>query len=165
MQDRWTNLSIWLHWLIVVLLIAQFAEGEWMGDLFNASQEHPADGTAVLFGYTHMVIGGIILLAAIVRLWDRFAHGRPPYSADEPGWARGLAKAIHIGLYGLLIAMPVVGAAAWFSGSEILGEVHETAWSVLLVLAAIHVVGALVHHFWFRTDVLRNMLPGHGRTA
>ena len=33
---RWTARSIRLHWLIVVLLAVQFAEGEWMAELFDA---------------------------------------------------------------------------------------------------------------------------------
>ena len=164
-RERWTSLSIAMHWLIVALLVAQFIEGEWMVDLFDSGPESLPDSTTVVLGYTHMIVGSLILLAALVRLWDRFAHGRPTRPSGEPGWARALSRVVHAALYTLLVAMPIVGAVAWFTGNDTLGEVHTWAWTALMVLAGTHVLGALVNQFWFKTGVLRRILPGHGRAA
>ncbi|WMS41913.1 cytochrome b/b6 domain-containing protein [Acuticoccus sp. MNP-M23] len=163
-HERWTSLSIWLHWLIVLLLLAQFAEGEFMGDLFDKGAAGVSEMTALL-GYVHIGVGAIIFLAAAVRLWDRFAHGRPAAPEGEPNWAKTLARISHALLYAILLAMPVAGFVAWFFGSELLAELHKWAWDALMVIAGIHVLGALVNQFWFKTGVLTRILPGHGRST
>lgn len=163
-RERWTGLSIWLHWLIVLLLLAQFAEGEWMTELFDKGAAIASDTTAI-FGYTHIAVGSAIFLAAGVRLWDRLAHGRPAYPDGEPGWAHTLARINHALLYAFLLGMPVVGLAAFLTGNHLLAEVHVWTWTALLVVAGLHVVGALANHFWFRTSALVRMLPGQGRRA
>ena len=163
---RWTRLNITLHWLIVGLLIAQFFESEWMEKLFDAKLDgEAAGGTTVLLGYSHMIIGGLIFLAIALRLWDRRTQGRPAHPAAKPTWAIRLAGISHAVLYVLLFAMPVGGAAAWFLGSERFAELHKLGWTALMIVAALHVVGALVEHFWFRTDALRRMMPGQGRPS
>ncbi|PZX15276.1 cytochrome b561 [Palleronia aestuarii] len=165
-HDRWTHLNITLHWLIVVLLIAQFFDSEWMGPLFDASNEgKSATGATLILGYTHMILGGLIFLAIALRLWDRQTHGRPAHRSGEPGWASSLARLTHAALYALLFAMPIAGAAAWFTGSETVATLHKWGWTALMIVAALHVVGALAEHFWFRTDVLRRMMPGQGRSS
>ena len=165
-HDRWTSLSIALHWTIVALLVVQFIDHEWMVDLFDASNEgrDVASLTRVL-GYTHIAAGLAILIAAAIRLWDRFAHGRPAHSSDEPNWAQALAKATHVLLYTLLLSMPVAGLAAWILGSEWIATIHLYAWKVLLVTVALHVAGALANHFWFKNDVLRRIMPGQRRRS
>ncbi len=163
---RWTSLNIWLHWLIVGLLIVQFFLGDNMAALFDASTEGgPVGGLTARLGYLHMMTGAVIFVAIAVRLWDRFAHGRPPHPAAEPNWAVNLARATWIGLYALLLSMPLAGGLAWFTGSETLATLHGWAWTALMVLAALHIAGALANQFWFKTDVLKRIMPGQGRRA
>ena len=161
---RWTRLHIALHWLVVVLIAAQFFDGEWMAELFDASTDGTAvSGTATVFGYLHMATGIAVFLAISTRLWDRRAHGRPPHPPGEPNWAQTLAKITQTLLYATVLAMPVAGLIAWLTGNHELADLHGLAAEALLVLVALHVAGALANHFWFKTDVLRRMLPGHGR--
>jgi cytochrome b561 len=42
---------------------------------------------------------------------------------------------------------------------EVLEEVHELLFTLLLVVAAVHIAAALYHHFILRDSVLRRMLP------
>lgn len=163
---RWTSLNIGLHWLIAGLIVVQAIDAQWIPALFDASVEGKAvGGVAFTMGWMHMLTGGLIFLAIALRLWDRFAHGRPPYPADEPNWAQRIAKASHGGLYALLLAMPVAGLATWITKSETIASVHTWAWSALLTLIGLHVAGTLANRYWFhsRTDVLRRMMPGQGR--
>ena len=163
-DDRWTSLNIGLHWLVVALLVLQFIDHEWMVDLFRASRRGiQVDTMTTAFGWGHMVIGGLIFIAAGIRLWDRFAHGRPSHPEGEPNWARTLASVTHFCLYALLLGMPVAGALAWFLGNHTIGDLHGWAWTALLILVALHVAGALANHFWFKTPTLRRIMPGHGR--
>jgi len=164
--ERWTRLNIALHWLIVVLVSVQFFIGEWMVAFFDGGLEGKTmDGSTVTFGYLHIVIGLSILIAALLRLWDRFTHGRPDHAEKEPNWAVKLAKVSHFALYLFLLAMPIAGLTAWLLGSERMGDLHSLASSVLLGIIALHVTGALANHFWFKTDALRNMMPGRGRAS
>ena len=165
---RWTSLNIGLHWLILGLIVVQAIDHEWMVALFDASREHAAAGTVTTaMGYLHIVTGALVFFAVALRLWDRFAHGRPPYPDDEPGWAKRVARGTHAALYGILLAMPVAGLAAWLTGSEAIAEAHTVLWPVLLGLVALHLAGTLADRYWFRTriDVLARMLPGRGRRA
>lgn len=164
--SRWTTLNISLHWLIVGLLVAQFVDSEWVNPLFDASLDGTAVDTATtVLGYAHMILGGLIFAAIALRLRDRIAHGRPPHPTGQPNWANALARITHAMLYGLLFAMPVAGALAWFTGSDAVATVHGWAWTALMVAAALHVAGALTSQFWYRNDVLGRMMPGQGRAS
>lgn len=163
---RWTRLNIALHWLIVVLVTVQYFIGDWMYDFFEGGLEGKAmDSTTVALGYLHMAVGLLILLAALLRIWDRFTHGRPAPQANEPNWAVVLARVSHFALYALLVVMPIAGLTAWLLGNEWIGGQHALASKVLLGIIALHVLGALANHFWFKTDALRNMMPGRGRSS
>ena len=53
-----------------------------------------------------------------------------------------------------------VGAQAAGEGSkEFLEDLHEVLGNALLILASLHVLVALKHHFFNRDDVLKRMLP------
>ena len=159
--DRWTTLNIWLHWLIVVLVAAQYLLGDAMGHMFDAAMDGRAQSTTS--GNAHIVLGSLVLLAALVRLWDRFAKGRPAHADGAPNWAHLLARITHFLLYAALIAMPIAGLLAWFLKNDVLAEAHHLTAEVLIYVIALHVLGALANHFWFKTDALRNMMPGRGR--
>lgn len=163
---RWTRLHILLHWIVVLLIAVQFVIGEWMSELFRATLNgEPPDAVATIVGPMHMAIGIAVFLAIAVRIWDRFAHGRPPHPPGEPAWAQRLAAVTQTLLYVVVLAMPVAGLIAWFGENEQLASLHALAAKVLLALIVLHAAGALANHYWFRTDVLRKMLPGQGRDA
>ena len=54
--------------------------------------------------------------------------------------------------------MPATGALAWFGGVEAMAAVHGAGMLLILILLALHIAGALYHHFVLKTDVLRRML-------
>ncbi|MCE7026837.1 cytochrome b [Jiella avicenniae] len=158
----WSTLSVVLHWAIVVLIVVQFINHEWMVDLWRATRRGAeVDATTQTAGWAHVVAGSLVLLAALLRLWDRFAHGRPPYPAEEPTWSLWLARITHALIYAILILMPIAGLIAWFGMIGEAGEIHEFMWTPLLVLIGLHVIGALAQQFWFRTGVLKRIfVPG-----
>lgn len=155
----WSRLNIWMHWLIVLLIIVQFLDHEYMVGLWRASRRGTEAGSDVtLFGWVHIVAGILILVFAAIRLVDRFTHGRPPYPAGEPAWTLWLAKITHFLIYAILVVMPILGLVAWFGGIGPAAEVHTFLWTPLLILVGIHVLGALAQHFYFRSDVLRRIV-------
>ena len=57
----------------------------------------------------HRPLGAAILVLALVRFAYRRRHAPPPLPADLPLWQRRAAHASHIALYGLMLALPLVG--------------------------------------------------------
>lgn len=150
-----------LHWIVAAMIIAQVVLHEGMVDAWRAFERtgdvSGLSGPVVLFH----VWGGLAVLAfAIWRLTLRRTHGVPPVPADEPAALRFIAMATHVVLYGLMILLPISGAAAYFGGIEAAGEVHELMKPLLIVLVGLHVAGALYQHFWLKTDVLKRMTHG-----
>ena len=67
----------------------------------------------------------------------------------------------HRLLYVLMLAVPALGAAAWYGGIEDAGEVHELAGNALMIVALGHAAVALWHQYVRRDGTLTRMLrPG-----
>lgn len=164
-----------LHWLVVLLIIVQYALG-WYGDSLPQGLEQ------LVIMARHKSFGITILLLAAVRLAWRWANPVPELPPRMPRWEQYAAQVSHFLLYALLFAMPITGwltsSAANFSVSyfglftlpdmiapdenieHLLEETHETLAWVLLIVIITHVLAALRHHFWLKDNVLRRMLPG-----
>jgi cytochrome b561 len=164
----------WLHWGMGLLVVTLAAVGLTMTRLGEGRV------TGALYEL-HKSMGLIVLGLVVVRMAVRLARGVPPPEPGVPAWQRRAARASHCGLYGLLVLVPLAG---WTATSSCCGPVN-LFWSVpmtlpvpgeesfakavfwihyalaftLLVLAALHVAGALQHHLVRRDDTLNRMLP------
>jgi cytochrome b561 len=176
-----------LHWLIVLLIIAQYVLADLAEDAGHDKAAHPAAAMQQLALLArHKSIGLTIFALAVVRLIWRWISPPPPLPPAMPRWQIVAAKLIHFGFYALLLLLPISGLVmsaaenypvsyfGWFTipnlvaPDEALGDVmeerHELLFNVLVVFAVVHVVAALKHQFVDRDGVLRRMLPwGHGR--
>jgi cytochrome b561 len=157
------------------LLVANVLVGGWMED---------AKGLAKLDWFAmHKSLGISIFVLTLIRLGWRFGHPWPALPANMAAWERGLARFTHVAFYVLLLAIPLLGWAAasaggapstsWFGlfpvGNlpipesrdlgEALGGAHKLLVKATYVLIALHVLGALKHHFLNRDGVLHRMLP------
>jgi cytochrome b561 len=159
-----------LHWLVVLGLIASY---------FLAEAAEDDEGLMGL----HQSVGITILALAVLRLLWRLVDRTPPWPAGMAGYERVIARLTHVAFYLLLFALPLTGwllssaegdAVRFFdlfqlppldtgTDDDELEDIHEALFNVLLALAALHVLGALKHHFWNRDHVLRSMLPGSPR--
>jgi len=151
-----------LHWLTVVFVFFNLLMPDGIADWHRAVRR---TGTATLEqigpANIHAYIGFAILIAVIARLTLRSLHGVPDPSEEEPPVFRVIAKAAHVALYGLLIAMPLSGIAAYYFGVSVAGDLHADILKVLLwLLIAAHVGGALAHQFYWKTNALRRMTLG-----
>ncbi|TYO89241.1 cytochrome b [Oceanicella actignis] len=149
--------QIALHWIGAAALVAAFVSHDSMLAALRALREGAYSGpdAGVL---THVIAGLAVLALALWRLSLRARRGAPPPPADEPSLARALARATHVALHALMIALPVTGAAAWFGGLRLAGEIHgEALKPILLIAVALHVAGALHHGLWLRSGVAARM--------
>lgn len=175
-QSRYTRTAMFLHWLIVALLIAQYAIAWTMPHI---GRNTPVTTLISL----HFSLGVLILGLIIIRLIWRLIHGEPAHEAGVPRWQVHSARAIHALLYLLLIVVPVLGwINASYRGMPIsffdlvrvppLVGIHAAGWRrtgdihtliaeyAILPLVGLHVAAALYHYFVRRDRVLQRMLPG-----
>lgn len=175
---RWGAVTQTLHWLIVVLIVLQVI-------LAVVAEELPISSRKITwFGY-HKSVGLTILALALIRLAWRSGNPTPELPPALKPYERALARFTHAALYVLLFALPLSGwtmssargfSVSWFglfqlpdlvprnhSLYEALVATHVTLVCVLAVVVALHIAGALKHHFVLRDDVLRRMLPFPGK--
>jgi cytochrome b561 len=175
-QPRYTRTAIFLHWLILALLIAQYIIGWTMPHI---GRNTPVTTLISL----HFSIGVLILGVIVVRLIWRAIHGEPTPEAGIPPWQMRSARVIHWLLYLLLAVVPMLGwINASYRGMPVtffglvempqLVATHDAAWRwtgdihilvaeyAILPLVGLHVLAALYHYFIRRNRVLQRMLPG-----
>jgi cytochrome b561 len=162
-----------LHWLMAVMIIAMLFIGIGM-----VSMLRPRYLTLIA---VHKPLGICILVLAFIRLVTRLRRGAPPLPKDLPRWQAAAAKASHVLLYALFIAMPLVGWSMLSAGGYpivLYGPIHlppiaphsdalyailrpAHTWLALLLYATIlmHLAAALFHA-WVRHDgVFASMAP------
>lgn len=145
-----------LHWAVVALLVVNEFVVDGMGRLFRAHRDGTG-GDYTATSLVHIAVGVAVLLLALWRLSLRFTRGAPPPPAGErPVFAR-IAGWTHAALYLLMLVIPLAGLAAWFGRVHELGDVHAFLASLLLYVAGLHVLGALVHQFVWKTNLIARM--------
>ncbi len=93
-------------------------------------------------------------------------QGVPQAPAEEPAILSMVAKLTHGLLYLLLILMPLTGIGAYYFGNGTAGDIHADVLKIVLwLLLALHIAGALVHQFYWKTDVLARMTRGVRKQA
>lgn len=173
-RERWGSLSQLLHWLIVALIAVQATLG-----LTGLLLPLGLQKLAVLA--RHKSIGLTILGLAVLRLLWRWLNPTPPLPSNLKPHERFLAHSTHAALYVLLFAIPLTGwmmssargfPVSWFNLFQLpdlvakdetlyhaLVMTHAALAIALAVTVALHVAGALKHHFVLKDDTLRRMLP------
>jgi cytochrome b561 len=151
-----------LHWLTAALVFFNLIFPNGMNVWKRAIR---MTGTAtpeqVAGANIHAVVGIAILILVAARIGLRYASGAPSSTTEEPTIFRVAAKLVHVTLYLVLIAMPATGAAAYYLGYSGAGDIHADILKVVLwALVGAHVLGVLVHQFYWKTNVLRRMTIG-----
>jgi cytochrome b561 len=173
----WGSLAKALHWVGAALILVLLVHGAWM--------THLAPRPDRLANYTwHAALGYDLFALSLVRLIWRWLNPVPALPADLERWERIAARAGHIGLYLLMLAVGVTGWA--LAGTfrvamdkDIFGlgipalissqdrSVHDLFETTHLILAyglaalvAAHLAGALRHHLVKHNDILRRMTWG-----
>jgi cytochrome b561 len=151
-----------LHWATVLLVLFNLllpdGMNAWCRLIRHGGTPSPEQ---IASANIHAYVGIAILLLTILRLGLRFVQGVPPEAAGEPAVFRLAARLAHASLYLLLLALPASGIAVYYLGVEALGALHADVLKLILwIVIVAHVFGALVHQFYWKTDVLRRMTMG-----
>src|SRR5882757_6575059 len=171
---RYTAVAQWFHWVIAALIVTQFA-------LAWTAEDLPLGMHKLALYARHKSFGMTVLMLAILRLLWRFWNPPPSLPAGMSPIERTLARATHIAFYVLLFAMPTTGwlmssaknySVSWFglftwpnlitpndAAFDFLKSTHDYLSDVLFVIAVLHILAALKHHFWNKDDVFLRMLP------
>jgi superoxide oxidase len=173
-QQRYSSLSIFLHWIMVALITAVYA--------CMLLREYVPRGSDLREGLKtwHFMLGLLVLALIIVRIFARLVGRSSRRAPAPPPWQAWLAKTTHLALYAFMVAMPIAGwlilsasgkVIPWF-GLELpaltgpsqalagqVKEVHETVGTIGYFLIGFHALAALYHHYVARDDVLRRMMP------
>lgn len=153
-----------IHWITAAAVLGAWATAE-------GGREIVAEPPLL-----HFTLGLAVLALVLPRLVLRLTGGARPDHGPRPlAVAAGVGHAL---LYALLIALPLTG---WYAASQmgvgvqflgvhlpaltaplqgrpgIVAEFHESAGSLILLLAGLHAVMALWHQFVLRDGTLRRM--------
>lgn len=173
-ETRFGLLAVLLHWVIAVGTFALFGLGLWMRDLSYYDAWYQKGPTL------HEGVGVLLFFLILLRIVWRYVSPPPPAESHHKRWEKFTAKAAHTLLNLLLILIAVSGYLIvtakgdplsvfdWFSlpasmtkmsaQADLAGEVHfYVAWAVVL-LAGLHALAAIKHHFIDKDRTLKRML-------
>lgn len=166
MVQRYSKFMMILHWLTALCVVIAWFLGEGGPEVMK----NPPT--------LHFVFGLTVLVLVVPRLIARLAGGAPPLDPRSAPLLQLAAKAGHAVLYAFLIAMPISG---WYAASALgipvriwgvtlpalterlaqppglVADLHSNGGTVFLVIAGLHGLMALYHHFVLKDDTLRRM--------
>lgn len=170
---RYDRVTIVFHWLTVLLVVGLFALAEIWSFLPRGTP------TRRLLQSLHISFGLTFAAVFVLRAVWRLCKGRrlPPASA-------GLMRVASTGVHGLLYLLMAVQIALgflfrWAQGEpfaffglfdvptliaidheqrRFIGGLHDTVAWTIIVVALLHALAALFHHYVLRDGVLRRML-------
>lgn len=156
--------QISLHWIIAALIVFQLLFGEDIKPAYRALARGAMPASVDIFDANlHVYVGLAVLALAIVRLIVRLVQGVPPLPESESVILRRMADGTHALLYAFIFGMPITGALAWYFQLQVMGELHELAKPVVIIVVALHAFAALWQHFFVGSDVLVRMLKPAAR--
>jgi cytochrome b561 len=172
--EEYSGFAKLLHWVIAACVLFIIPAGITMGLL--------PDGNAKNALYVlHRSFGALVLALMLIRLTYRLVNGVPAPEPTLTSMQRIVSHVVHLTLYALLIAQPIIGWVATSAyGAQIsvfglftlpalvgkdetlatpLFAVHQLIGLVIAGLLVMHIGAALYHYFIRRDGVLQRMLP------
>ena len=176
-EDRFGTVAILLHWSMAFLIIGLAALGLYMVTLpdvgFNTKK--------IILILFHKEVGLLVLALLAARLAWRLTQILPQLAGHLPDWQQIAARFVHLCFYALMFTLPITG---WLMSSaagipvsffglftlpdllphddylfQRLIDVHKWFGYVLILFIFVHVGAALMHHFVYKDNTLRKMLP------
>ena len=180
-ETHWGSVTKLLHWTLAALIIGSSIFVLHINDSMPWFKSTPL--LFIQYIHWHKSVGLIALVLIAARIvWRR--HNVVPTTAPLSEFEHKASHRTHIGLYILMVVVPVTG---WLASSafgsptkffglftipgiipkskELVGPAYWAhfglAW-LLLAVVSFHIIAAFYHHRRRRDRVLKAMLPGNG---
>jgi cytochrome b561 len=175
---RYSFLSILLHWVMAILIGVAWLLPQ-VTDILPHDQE---EGIIDL----HRSVGVTVLALVCIRLVWRLVSPPPHLPRATPLLMRRAAALGHFALYLLMFAVPVLGILFTWSSGRVVSfwgffnlpdlmdpnpdmrdfwiDLHAVLANTILVLAGLHALTALFHHYVLKDGLLNRILPWQRRT-
>jgi cytochrome b561 len=170
---NYDNVAIALHWTTALLVVVQFALAETWDWFAKPTQESMQS--------LHISLGVLLAAVIVARLIWRLIPGHQ-MSSLEAGWVKLASKGVHYLLYGLLVVQVGLGFGwRWAQGNPVgffglfgipgpygaldkatrhtFHDLHDKVGWAIIILAGLHALAALYHHYVLKDRVLKRMLP------
>jgi cytochrome b561 len=171
----YSRLSVLLHWLMALLIVAAFGLGFIMTDIPGITP------TKLKYFSWHKWVGVSVLFLAAIRLLWRLKHPAPPYRQLMPRWQIFISGLAHGAMYVLMFAVPLsgyfyslaAGVPVVYFGvlslpvlieadpilKPVLKELHEALMFVFLAVIILHILAVIKHQIFDKDNILKRMLP------
>lgn len=153
------------HWLTVILVAIAYL----------TSGNPVRDG---LIGQIHVLSGMGVALMLLMRIPLRVIFRKQIPVHQMALWQKILAHLMQLVLYVMMLLIPMSGMLALSSNTmefsifglplpllmpsytiDLVGSWHESLGNAFITLAGLHALAALIHHFYYKDNVLRSMKP------
>lgn len=170
---RYDLIAMSLHWIVALAVFTAYGIG-------LVREELPKGDFRAWLLTLHMSLGLLVIALTVIRVGWRVARPAPTPIPTTP-IAAIAARLVHLGLYGAMFAIPLIGLfAAWMKGrvvgvfslfvipsplpldpalAKFLEEAHGVAAHAFMILAGVHAVAAIGHHLVLKDETLARMLP------
>ena len=173
-SNRYGSMSILMHWLMFLLMVAVYACIE-LRVLYPKGSD-PREALKMW----HFMLGLSVFILIWLRLFFIVRGNKPRIVPTPSTWKRVLGKAVQGTLYLLMIGLPILGWLTLsasgktipFFGLELpalinenkeLGKslkgIHGTIGKTGYYLITLHALAGLFHHYVMRDNTLMAMLP------
>ena len=167
-MKQYSKRTALIHWLVFLLVIAALFLGHELDESKNAAQK-------ISMFPIHFLIGDLVLLLVLLRIYFRKKDGEPAPANDNP-LLNKIAAVTHVLLNLSLIAVAVSGIVTAVTSGVIEAlkkgdpnlipdfgkvdakEFHELFIGIMLLLVAFHVAAALYHQFVVKDQLLRRIM-------
>lgn len=160
-----------IHWVTALIILALLVVGKYMKGMEFSEQKLEVYNL-------HKSFGLLVLFLVVVRIVWHIVTKKPKSMDTHAKWERVLSHAVHGFLYLLLFALPLSGWVMSSAGDfnikffglnmpdivakdenlfEFAEEMHELFAYAVLGFVALHVAGALKHHFIDRDMTIARM--------
>lgn len=160
-----------LHWITALCILTLLTVGFLMTEM-------PFNETKLSVYALHKSFGLLVLLLLFIRVVWHILSKKPKSLPTHAKWEKGLAHAAHAFLYVAMFALPLSGWIMSSAGDFNIGffgipmpdlvaknedifkgasAAHATLAIILVVILALHIAGALKHHFIDRDETLARM--------
>ena len=172
---RYPAMLIALHWLTFMLVVVSYSLAELKG-----MAERGSDLRGAML-HLHYLTGLLIFALTWLRLALRTSTVIPVSQPVSPRWLRLGAMSIHVVLYAILIALPLLGWLALSAKAQPvqlfffdlpfapidldpglarpLRTWHARIANAGYFLIGLHAAAALIHHYFLRDNTLSRVLP------